>query len=197
MSELKEEMKLDSGSVNAFADLSKLEDATAHVELTEDGVNKIVEDLPEQDVNFHQVVGEMPEIDQQAMVINDEVQYTEQDKKEYEEWVMNPENKKNAQFLANQIIEVMGERWFTLNFFCKKAKLERDTAFQKLYMCRIFGFMLQKDEKVKEDGIWQTLPMFKVSIDNKSKIEEIDRAIAFYYEEIKKLELQKSALQNV
>lgn len=154
-------------------------------------------DVLEDQVNYSQVVGEMPAIDQQGMAINDEVgndRFTEQDKREYEAWVSDPENKKNAQFLANQIIEVMRERWFTLNDFCKKAKLNKQTAFQKLYVCRIFGYIIQKDSKVKEDGIWQTLPMFKVSIDNKSKIEEIDRAIVFYNEEIKKLELQKEAL---
>jgi len=121
---------------------------------------------------------------------------TEQDKKDYEEWISNPDNKARAISLAKEIDEAVGGKWFTINRLVKKTKLPEQEAFLKLSFANTFGFVLKKEEKIKEGGHWVNVSLFRIAIGNEIKIEEMKKAINYYEYQIEELNKQIQLLSK-
>ena len=61
-------------------------------------------------------------------------------------WLADPENRKKALLLAQQLASVMGKNWFTLRAFVKRTRETRQSGFAKLAVLGRFGFLARKGE---------------------------------------------------
>lgn len=116
------------------------------------------------------------------------------DEEELRQFLASEENRQHALQLAEQIQQVCGEKWFSLDKLVKKSSESNQTAFQKIKICEMFGLVATRigDHNDGKDLIRQ--PLFKVIISAKDKIEAIDRIIAYHNGQIKKMELDRNLL---
>ena len=116
------------------------------------------------------------------------------EEEELRQFLASEENRQHALQLAEQIQQVCGEKWFSLDKLVKKSSESNQTAFQKIKICEMFGLVATRigDHNDGKDLIRQ--PLFKVIISAKDKIEAIDRIIAYHNGQIKKMELDRNLL---
>lgn len=116
------------------------------------------------------------------------------DEEELRQFLASEENRQHALQLAEQIQQVCGQKWFSLDKLVKKSSESNQTAFQKIKICEMFGLVATRigDHNDGKDLIRQ--PLFKVIISAKDKIEAIDRIIDYHNGQIKKMELDRNLL---
>lgn len=124
-------------------------------------------------------------------------QNTQEDgEEEVKKFIENEDNKKHAQELAHQIQQVCGEKWFTLDKFVKRTSETKQTAFQKLKLCELFGLVAIRVGDYKDDRKLFRETLFKVTVSIKSKVEAIDRIIEYHKGQIEAMSVTKKSLEN-
>lgn len=99
-------------------------------------------------------------------------------KRSWKELLADPEEQKNARFLAASIQSTL-RNWFTLERFMKKIKDDRQTAISRLFALKEFGYCLIKQEK--------NAYLFKISFNEIDEIELIN-------DDLDALEIKRKAL---
>ena len=146
---------------------------------------------------FEQAIEEHIENNQEEEVSKTEVN-VENSQEEYEKFIRNPENRKRATILANQIVETVGKNWFTFDRFCLKLKLskkeQQEDAFRQLMLLEGFGLCLSKiggDDVPKNK---KGKPVFKISMDYLAQIDLLDHDIAYHQARIEILKEQRQKI---
>lgn len=96
----------------------------------------------------------------------------EQDKKVVEEFLANPENKKMAIELANQIKKEVGEDWFQAKKLIKKFKCTVEEAKAKFVVLGAFNLCAYKEEK--------GLQWYKIDLSQKIQRDLLVQEIQFH-----------------
>lgn len=118
--------------------------------------------------------------------MSQEKQIIEEDKKTVEEFLKNPEMKKQAGVLAFQIQKEFSN-WFTVQQVTKKFQTDLPEASRRIEMLMLFNYCVGKVEKGK--------PFFKIDIDHRAQrqlildeIAEYEGKILFLKEKLGKLD---------
>lgn len=103
-----------------------------------------------------------------------------------QQFVNDPVQRRHALNLAMQI-EQISRNWFTPEFVAKKGKRSVEDVIKKLAILKVFG--LATSRKISDSEV-----KFKITIDNKSKINAIDNQISELKQHINTLEKEKESL---
>lgn len=110
-------------------------------------------------------------------------------------YLQSKENQDGALNLASAFIDFMGTRkWFTVEQLCKKTKMDKLQATQKLQQLKLFGFAQVRLGYWKDDVSLNRRPLWKVFISVDAKLSALDGVIKYYQDQIEDLELQKKSL---
>jgi hypothetical protein len=113
---------------------------------------------------------------------------------EYTQFLANPENQKNALNMAMQMQSVIGERWFNLGRAQVKFKLGRAEAYQKISICKEFGFIETKIGQYSDGKNVRDEQLFRVIVTKEQKMNSLQEAITWHTEKIQALQSQIQAL---
>lgn len=113
------------------------------------------------------------------------------DQQEYDKWLADPQNRENALTLASQIADVVGKNWFSITRLCSKAHLGRQDAYQKVQLCKLFGFVEMRLGNYRDGKENVQVPLFKVTISKEEKIKALDQIIQYHRDQIEAFEIQK------
>lgn len=113
------------------------------------------------------------------------------DQQEYDKWLADPQNRENALSLASQIADVVGKNWFSITRLCSKAHLGRQDAYQKVQLCKLFGFIEMRLGNYRDGKENVQVPLFKVTISKEEKIKALDQIIQYHRDQIEAFEIQK------
>jgi len=112
--------------------------------------------------------------------IADSLAEGEEKPRSWPELLADPEEQKNARFLATSI-QASLRNWFTLERYMKKIKDDRQTAISRLFALKEFGYCLIKQER----GEYK----FKISFNDLDEIQLIN-------DDLEILEVKKMGLVN-
>lgn len=112
-----------------------------------------------------------------------------------EQFLNDPENKEGALALASAFEQLVGHKWFNVEKLCKKSGMDRQQAFQKLQMCKIFGTIAAKLGNWRDDKKDLREPLFKVTISNQAKIEALDGIIQYHKDCVSDAEMKKKVIE--
>lgn len=155
------------------------------------------------DINFIQVLDDQgnpsPQPEVELTTASSEVvevpkqKLTQQqiDQQQYDEWLVNPQNKENALSLASQIIDVVGKNWFSITRLCSKAHIGRQDAYQKVQMCKLFGYAEVRLGNYRDGRENVQVPLFKITISKEDKVKALDQIIQYHKDQIEAFEIQK------
>lgn len=115
---------------------------------------------------------------------------------EFKDFLASDENKNHARQLAEQIQSVCGDKWFPIEKLLKKSAETRQTAFQKLKLCELFGLVNIRIGDWRDDRKQLREPLYKVILSTKDKMEAINRVIQYHEDQIKNLTIERSLLED-
>lgn len=110
--------------------------------------------------------------------------------KQIAEFMDSSENKKNSLALASQILDLMGNKWFTLPKFANKIKAGNFDAFQKISLVKMFGHMSERTGVGHDGPDKNGQRLFRVTISNADKAKVLQEAIEYLKSQIADYELQ-------
>ncbi len=116
------------------------------------------------------------------------------EEEEFQQFLSSEENRQHALQLAEQIQDVCGDKWFSLDKFVKKTMESRQTAFQKLKLCEMFGLLGTRLGDHNDDRKLIREPLYRIVISAKDKVEALDRIIAYHTDQINKLTIDRNLL---
>lgn len=118
--------------------------------------------------------------------------------KEYEKFISNPENRKRATILANQIREAVGKNWFTFDRFCEKLKFKTDDvksdAYHQLAILQSFGLCASKKAGYDVPKNKRGKIVYKIIMDYYGQIDLIDHDIAYHEARVEVLKGEREKL---
>lgn len=120
----------------------------------------------------------------------------EEEQKQIAEFLGKVENKQNALALASQILDIMGNKWFTLPKFAKRIKVGTFEAFQKISLVKMFGHMSERTGVGMDGPEKNGQRLFKVTITNEDKIKVLQSGIEYLKSQIADYELQIKGLSS-
>lgn len=115
---------------------------------------------------------------------------------EIKDFIGKEENQKHALQLAEQIQLTCGEKWFPIDKLLKRSSETKQTAFQKLKLCELFGLVAIRIGDYRDDRKQFREPLYKVTISNKNKIEALDRIIQYHQGQIESISIERNFLKN-
>lgn len=113
-----------------------------------------------------------------------------------EQFLEKEENRQNALRLANHIRECVGDNWFSVNRLVSKSGESRETAFQKIQLCKMFGLAEQKIGNYRDGKDSVRMPLFKITISKEDKIRAYQQIIRYHLDQINHFELQIKQLNS-
>lgn len=116
-------------------------------------------------------------------------------KQSVEEFIAKDENRQSALQLAEQMQDVCGKNWFTVDRLVSKSAESRESALAKIQLLKLFGLAQVRvgdtDDNYKNEF---RKVMVKVTISDTDKIDGLDRIIWYHKNEIAKLANQRNNL---
>lgn len=113
-----------------------------------------------------------------------------------EQFLSKEENRQQALRLADQIQQCVGRNWFSLGRLVKKSSESKETAFQKLQLCRMFNLVEQKIGNHR-DGVKNIRqPLFKVTIAKEDRIKALQQIVQYHRDQIEHFELEIKQLNS-
>jgi len=120
-------------------------------------------------------------------------------KEEVEAFKANPDNQRKAMELAKQILEINGQRWFSLKKFSKKVQEPEIQLFQKLKLLELFGLIISKVARGSASGFRRGERIFQIAISkeqhvaaHEAEIRELENSIKWHKDRIEEFRSVKS-----
>lgn len=174
----------ESGEVRELTHEQAIEQQMLEAKDVVDGVNAGETKLAIEQINE---LGE-------SKLIEEPKQPEKSDAQEMAEFIANDDNKKNAVSLAAQIQQYMGNKWFTVEKFQSKTRLQHLEATQKLQMVKLFGHAQLRVGNVNDGPAKSGKPLFKIAISKEMQLRAIDEVIAYHEHQIEEFKLKKKAI---
>lgn len=147
--------------------------------------------------NSSHIFTEGSEIEQQSMIeANTELVEKISDEEELRQFLASEENRQHALQLAEQIQLTCGDKWFTVDKLVKKSAESKQTAFQKLKLCEMFGLMALREGDWRDGRKQLREQLFKVMISPKDKVKALDRIIQYHKDQIDKMTIDRNLLAS-
>lgn len=115
---------------------------------------------------------------------------------EFQKFIQDPSNRKNAFRIASTIQERVGKNWFSLRRVMKKTGFNRKEAEKNLYLCEMFGFLSKKIGTYQDGKENAKLLLFKITLSNDDKISSLEDKIQAFQWEIEKLQNEIASLKG-
>lgn len=116
------------------------------------------------------------------------------DEEELAEFLASEQNRQYALQLAEQIQQVCGEKWFSIDKLIKKSAETKQTAFQKLKLCEMFGLLATRIGDWRDGRKELREQLYKVMISAKDRVEALDRIIQYHNDQIDKMTIERNLL---
>lgn len=132
---------------------------------------------------------------QEVNVPHVQVAKTKEDEyKEMQDFLANPDNKQKAVHLADQIQKLVGKNWFSMRALLSKTKENQWSAYQKLQLCKMFGMAETKIGDYRDGKQNLRVQLFKITIGPEERIKAIDDVIGYHQGQIETLQRERDSL---
>jgi len=125
-----------------------------------------------------------------------EVVTPKSDEQLQKEFLESEENINNALSLASQVLEVVGDNWFTSLRLARKGQLTEIVATQKMQLLKMFGLAQVKIGNFRDGKDNVRKPMWKITIGKEHKVKALKDVIQYHQDCIDNFQSELNSLQN-
>src|SRR5690606_5942019 len=115
---------------------------------------------------------------------------------EFQKFVTNPDNKKDAFEIADVIQERVGKNWFSLRRVMRKTGLNKQQAEKNLYLCEMFGYLTKRVGTFKDGKKNIQVLLFKIILNKQDKILSMKEKASVLEDELQKLREEIVSLER-